>query len=96
MSNEPGDSYPSAESDANVLCEADLELSIAPRQVGASVSPAHWEAKARARHRLVSRPSESRDSDMGQVDSSGPMQDLPFGDAPFHSEWNRIKRVREE
>ncbi len=29
-------------------------------------SPAQWEAKAQARHRLVSWPSESRDSDMGQ------------------------------
>jgi hypothetical protein len=34
-------------------------------------SPAQWEAKARARHRLVSWPSESRDSDMGQEIRSG-------------------------
>jgi hypothetical protein len=34
-------------------------------------SPAHWEAKARARDRLASRPSESRDSDMGQEIRSG-------------------------
>ncbi len=35
-SNRQGDSYPAAESHENVLCEADLILSIAPRQLSTS------------------------------------------------------------
>ncbi len=75
------------------------------RGADGAVSPAHWEAKARVRHRLVSRPSESRDSDMGQEIRSGGWQlraDARFAvgsltlDASFYSERNRIKRGSEE
>ncbi len=47
-------------------------------QVNRGVSPAHWEAKARVRHRLESLSSESKDPGMRQR-RSGPVVDRSGG-----------------